>query len=70
MSTTGKSLLVVYDVLVILFSLARPTQVVLDIFEPQLGPDLRIRRRFAELIVMDWYHCGQRDFSMLSINGP
>lgn len=68
-SSTGRHLVVVHDVLGTLFSLTKPIEAVLDIFAPQLGADRRVRERYAELIVMDWYHCGQRDFSMLSLNG-
>ncbi|CAO1631423.1 unnamed protein product [Parajaminaea phylloscopi] len=68
-ATTRRRLIVVHDVLGTLFSLSRPIQVVLDLFGSQLGSDERVRERFAELVVMDWYHCAQRDFCMLSLNG-
>lgn len=64
-----KDLIIVHDVLGTCFSLTKPIAVVLEAFAPQLGTNPHVQRRYAELIVMDWYHCGQRDFTNLSLNG-
>lgn len=57
-------LVVVHDVLGTCFDLTKPIEELKSIFSNQIKDD-----RFAELIIMDWYHAGQRDFTNLSING-
>lgn len=54
-------LIVVHDVLGTVFSLEAPTKVLLN-QNPDLDPKL------AELIIYDWYHAVQRDYTNLSIN--
>lgn len=60
------SLVIVHDVLGTLFDLSEPTKELQSIFSAQLQshPD-----NYAELVVLDWYHATQRDFTSLSING-
>lgn len=57
-------LVVVHDVLGTCFDLTKPIEALKSIFGDQVKDD-----RLAELIIMDWYHAGQRDFTTLSING-
>ncbi|PWN21893.1 hypothetical protein BCV69DRAFT_276629 [Microstroma glucosiphilum] len=64
----GKTLIIVHDVLGTLFDLSAPIAEIKKLFASQLGPDPVVADRYAELIVMDWYHAGQRDFSFLSLN--
>lgn len=68
---SNKNIIIVHDVLGTLFSLTKPTALVSSLFSSQLGGDSQpaVRARYAELVVMDWYHCGQRDFTNLSLNG-
>ncbi|CAO1637480.1 unnamed protein product [Sympodiomycopsis kandeliae] len=55
---------IVHDVLGTLFGFSSPISVLQSLFTTQVQDD-----RFAELIIMDWYHSAQRDFTNLSING-
>lgn len=72
MASPTTNLVIVHDVLGTLFGLSRPIEALRSHFDDQLGgastPDV-VKQRHADLIIMDWYHCGMRDFTNLSING-
>ncbi|PRP79527.1 hypothetical protein PROFUN_12718 [Planoprotostelium fungivorum] len=59
-------LVVVHDVLGTLFSLEAAIDELKDIFSQQLS---RAPPILPEIIIMDWYHATQRDYTNVSING-
>ncbi|EPQ31668.1 uncharacterized protein PFL1_01001 [Pseudozyma flocculosa PF-1] len=70
-------LVVVHDMFGTLFSLTAPTEALVSLFPSQLSPDASsgdgggggVPPITAELIVMDWFHATQRDFTYRSVSG-